>query len=89
MEDRIEVVTDKPSAAPWEWRLSRDHDLLADRKLARIEYRREGARRWKRFFVLLDEKTTFEFVAERAETLIDKREKLPTGFLGEIGIERP
>lgn len=62
--------------ASFEYRLAHDEDLLSGRQLARVEYRREGVRRWSRFLVVLDDETTYETVASNVEEIIAEREGL-------------
>lgn len=56
-------------SAPLEFRFSRDTDLLSGQDLVRVEYRREGVRRWSKFLVVLDDETTYETVEENAEAI--------------------
>lgn len=54
----------------FEFRVTRDQDLLSGRDLARVQYREPGVRLWSKFLVVLDDETTFELVEEEAERII-------------------
>lgn len=56
--------------AAFQSRVLPDSNLLNGESLARVEYRREGERRWKHFLVVLDDDTTFELVEANVEQMI-------------------
>lgn len=58
------------SESLFEYRISHDTNLLGGEALARVEYRREGVRRWSRFVVVLDDETTYETVADNIDSLL-------------------
>lgn len=64
-----------PVDARYEYRIEHDTNVLNGSALARIKYRPEGVRNWRKFVVVLDDWMTYETVAQNAEAIISRFER--------------